>query len=535
MQKLLHSRGIKRDISSGWWESFLRRHPNVTLRTPASLSKVRAIATNPVVINQYFDILEDALEENDLLDKPCQIYNLDETGMPLDPKPLKVVSRRGEKNPSAVSSGKKQQITVVGCVNAGGNYLPPMIIWNTKSLSAGQTIGEVPGTLHGFSPKGWMDQELFKFWFLKHFLRYAPRTRPLFLLLDGHTSHFCPDTIRLAAKEKVIVFTFPPNTTHLTQPLDKGIFGPLKIYWRNECHNYIRENPHKVVNKYSFCTLFSKAWMKSMTPANIISAFRTTGVYPVNRAAVKMPIKSSVDTHLAEECVLAYIPLYSPATARTSHRINPMSSLPSPSSPLCSTPSPIPAPRLSSPLPSLSSTPFPKPVRRLSPLPPPSSSSCSTQSPTPVPMFTEEEQVIFNRRWENGYDITTDHRYNLWCELHQPPNTDSVLLSGFESDNEETGRHVCQPSSYRSSFGKFLMLPSPPTCMSTGFEQTHSDRVITSAESIKLLEEKERKKKEKLQQKEICLKKAEEKRIEKQQQLLAKSNMSKLYTERCYQ
>ena len=60
VQKLLHSRGIERDVSSEWWESFLRRHPNVTLRTPASLSKVRAIATNPVVINQYFDILEDA-------------------------------------------------------------------------------------------------------------------------------------------------------------------------------------------------------------------------------------------------------------------------------------------------------------------------------------------------------------------------------------------------------------------------------------------------------------------------------------------
>ena len=225
VQKLLQSRGMQKDVSSGWWESFLRRHPNVTLRTPVCLSKARAMATNQEVIDQYFDILEDALEENDLLDKPCQIYNLDETGIPLDPKPLKVVTHRGVKNPSAIGSGKKQQITVVGCVHAGGGYLPPMIIWNTKSLSPGQTIGEVPGTLHGFSPKGWMDQELFKFWFLKHFLRYAPRTRPLFLLLDGHTSHYCPDTIRLAAKEKVIVFTFPPNTTHLTQPLDKGMFG----------------------------------------------------------------------------------------------------------------------------------------------------------------------------------------------------------------------------------------------------------------------------------------------------------------------
>ena len=123
----------------------------------------------------------------------------------------------------------------MGCVNAGGSYLPPMIIWNTQSLSAAQTIGEFPGTLHGFSPKGWMDQELFKFWFLKHFLRYAPRTRPLFLLLDGHTSHFCPDTICLAAKEKI---TSLSNATHLTQRLDKGILGPLKIYWLNECHNY---------------------------------------------------------------------------------------------------------------------------------------------------------------------------------------------------------------------------------------------------------------------------------------------------------
>ena len=41
------------------------------------------------------------------------------------------------------------------------------------------------------------------------------------LLLDGHSTHY-NSFIRQAAQEKVVVFCLPPNTTHLTQPLDKG-------------------------------------------------------------------------------------------------------------------------------------------------------------------------------------------------------------------------------------------------------------------------------------------------------------------------
>ena len=72
------------------------------------------------------------------------------------------------------------------------------------------------------SARGWIDQDLFDGWFADHFLKHAPLARPLLLLLDGHSSHYCPDTVRLAAKERIIVFALPPNTTHLTQPLDKG-------------------------------------------------------------------------------------------------------------------------------------------------------------------------------------------------------------------------------------------------------------------------------------------------------------------------
>ena len=53
--------------------------------------------------------------------------------------------------------------------------------------------------------------------------------------MDGHSSHFQPDVINQAAAEGVIMFCLPPHTTHLTQPLDKGCFGLLKAYWREEC------------------------------------------------------------------------------------------------------------------------------------------------------------------------------------------------------------------------------------------------------------------------------------------------------------
>ena len=113
------------------------------MRTPATLSLARANATDRVVIDNYFDELERALDENRLVDRPCQIFNMDETGMPFDPQPLKVVAWRGHKNPTQVSSGLKSQVTVVGCVSAGGQCAPPMVIWDRKNLPPELAVGEL--------------------------------------------------------------------------------------------------------------------------------------------------------------------------------------------------------------------------------------------------------------------------------------------------------------------------------------------------------------------------------------------------------
>ena len=147
----------------------------------------------------------------------------------------------------------------------------------------------MPGASYGLSSKGWIDGELFKDWFIGHFLSYVSSCRPLLLILDGHSSHFCPEVIRTAAAEGIIMFVLPPHTTHLSQPLDKGAFALLKIEWRKAVENFISKNPGRNVTRYEFSALFAKVWSSAMTLPNIVAGFRVTGVCPFNRNAIRLP------------------------------------------------------------------------------------------------------------------------------------------------------------------------------------------------------------------------------------------------------
>ena len=73
-----------------------------------------------------------------------------------------------------------------------------MVIFEGKYLNYQWTHNEVPGTYYGMSGKGWMDQELFRYWLKDHFLKYAVPSRPLLLLMDGHSLHYEPSSVELA-------------------------------------------------------------------------------------------------------------------------------------------------------------------------------------------------------------------------------------------------------------------------------------------------------------------------------------------------
>ena len=126
-------------------------------------------AINCENLEHYFSLLKQILEENDLLNHPECIYNMDETGVPLDPKPSKVVAVKGQRKICYRTSGNKSHITVLGCSNATGQAQPPFVIFDAKQLNPLWTRGEVPGSCYGLSKNRWTDQELFRGWLTEHF------------------------------------------------------------------------------------------------------------------------------------------------------------------------------------------------------------------------------------------------------------------------------------------------------------------------------------------------------------------------------
>ena len=192
------------------------------------------MANHEVFVN-YFKLLKSVLEEHGLIDKPSQIYNCDESGIPLEHKMPKTVVKRGAKKIRQRSSGNKTQITVFGCGSATGQAIPPMVIISGKTFNHVLSEGEVPGTSYGMSDSGWMDQDLFSTWFSTHFLKHAVSSRPLLLLLDGHSSHYTVELIKTANEHAVIIFCLSPHTTADSEPLDTSCFGPFKIHWAEVC------------------------------------------------------------------------------------------------------------------------------------------------------------------------------------------------------------------------------------------------------------------------------------------------------------
>ena len=79
-------------ISSGWWDKFMKRNPSLRLRCGDSTAGVRMEAVNTENINDYFDLLQDVFEKKGFANHPEAIYNMDETGMPLEPHPPRVVA-----------------------------------------------------------------------------------------------------------------------------------------------------------------------------------------------------------------------------------------------------------------------------------------------------------------------------------------------------------------------------------------------------------------------------------------------------------
>ena len=210
------------------------------------------------------------MTELDLTTKPRQIYNCDETFLPLDYTREKVVAAKGSKTVYSQTTGTTDHITLLCCASAAGLPLPPMIIY-AKSFPGGQYRFQGPDdALYAKSESGWIDTELFMTWLNKIFFKYVVSQRPVLLLVDGHKSHITLDVIDKCRENDITLFCLPPHTTHALQPLDVAVFKSLKDQYAKAVRSLSFSKKNFVVTKREFFKVVKSPFEKAFSTACIL-------------------------------------------------------------------------------------------------------------------------------------------------------------------------------------------------------------------------------------------------------------------------
>jgi hypothetical protein len=94
--------------------------------TAESLSLARVQRMNRHTVGAIFNMLKKLATENTLADTAGNIFKTDESGIQINNKPGVVITEKGSKNVHVLTSGgKSENITVIACCNAAGQFLPP--------------------------------------------------------------------------------------------------------------------------------------------------------------------------------------------------------------------------------------------------------------------------------------------------------------------------------------------------------------------------------------------------------------------------
>jgi hypothetical protein len=273
-----------------WYSGFMNKYrKEICPRKVSGMQTIRAVATQPAIIDNWFEELAVAYNEHNLGDKPFQIFNCDESGLQFDQGKVEIICRKGTKNPKKLApSNEKQMTTILTCCDAFGNYLPHQIIYKGKHVMKDWCKGGAQNVYYNSSSSGWMESEHFLSWFKTVFL---PHTNKLsgfkVLILDGHASHMSLELKKKALENYILLWRLPAHTSHFLQPLDVGVFKTVKGEWKRIVESYLTKNHFQSLTNRHFPAMFQDLIQNGgFKPENARSGFKNTGIFPLDRSQI---------------------------------------------------------------------------------------------------------------------------------------------------------------------------------------------------------------------------------------------------------
>ena len=286
---MLSSSGVLKKVSNMWHHGFLQRNLSVKTARSHVMSYLRVNSATAKNIGLFFNRL-DAPEVSVIsLDR---WYNADEMGVGQGVGDnhwviCEVLTRLALKK----DIEKGQWITVMECISADGQALPPLLIFKGKDVQQQwfprRNLGLWDDWWFKASPKGWTNNEIAIEWLEGVFIPHIRRRHGniwVVLVCDGHESHTNDLFLATCMLNKVWLVFYEPHCSHVVQPLDVGVFSLLKRRLRK----YLRESPCIELgipsSKEDIMRALRQAREDILIPKVIKRAWEIAGIHPRDRS-----------------------------------------------------------------------------------------------------------------------------------------------------------------------------------------------------------------------------------------------------------
>ncbi len=254
------------------------------MKISMGLEANRARETTETEIRDFWELLAYQITTKDI--GPSQITNLDEHGITEGAtRDGKVVGSSLTSRVYEAQSDATTWVTILEAIIASGKRLTPTIVFTGVNLQGQWFPEEIEPWKYTCTKTGWSNSRVALEWLQQV---YLPETQPenpqqwRLLILDGHTTHTSVEFMYTAWKNRVQILYLPAHTSHITQPLDVGIFSPLKNYFHQEMRSFASFSATAPVQKQRFLRCYYIASRKAFDPRNIRAAFRGAGIWPVD-------------------------------------------------------------------------------------------------------------------------------------------------------------------------------------------------------------------------------------------------------------
>ena len=284
-------------IGEQWVDRFLQRHPSLQTAYARRIDASRMKETTADALLRWLNTVQDTIEKYNV--NPENIYNMDESGFAIgSTQGACVVLDSRMRSQFQARPGRQEWVTVIECICGDGMVIDPLVIFKGQYLS---TEWLVPAALtegwrFSCSTKGWTSDIHGLEWLRRCF---EPSTREKaeggwrILILDGHGSHVTLDFIRHCRQHKIVLLRLIPHTSHLCQPLDVGLFGPLKCALALQLDPLFQTEVSRI-RKSEWLSAFIEARKSAFSHSNVLGGWRGAGLLPFNPEKVLQHIRIPV-------------------------------------------------------------------------------------------------------------------------------------------------------------------------------------------------------------------------------------------------